>query len=50
MELDFEGIGNEYAADRAATILSQNKVEHALMNFSGDIRAVGPLKDGSVEK
>lgn len=45
MELDFGGIGKEYAVDRAATILSQNKVAHALINFGGDIRALGPHQD-----
>jgi len=45
MELDFGGIGKEYAVDRAATLLSQNKVAHALINFGGDLRALGPHQD-----
>jgi len=45
MELDFGGIGKEYAVDRAASLLSQNKVAHALINFGGDIRALGPHPD-----
>jgi thiamine biosynthesis lipoprotein len=47
MELDFGGIGKEYAADRAATLLADHGVEHALVNLAGDLRAVGGQGDGS---
>ncbi len=41
MELDFGGIGKEYAADRAAAVLRQHGVDHALVNLGGDIHALG---------
>ena len=47
MELDFGGIGKEYAADRAAAILRDAGVAHALVNLGGDVRAVGPRADGA---
>jgi thiamine biosynthesis lipoprotein len=47
MELDFGGIGKEYAADRAATILGAHGVRHALVNLAGDLRIVGGQRDGS---
>lgn len=47
MELDFGGIGKEYAVDRAAAILIERGFTHALVNLSGDIRACGPQSDGS---
>jgi thiamine biosynthesis lipoprotein len=46
MEIDFGGIGKEYAADRAATVC----VEHGLaglVNLGGDVRAVGAQPDGA---
>jgi thiamine biosynthesis lipoprotein len=46
MQLDFGGIGKEYAADRAAGILAQRGVRHALVNLGGDLRAVGTQGDG----
>ncbi len=42
MEIDFGGIGKEYAADRAAHQLRQQGVENALVNLGGDIHALGP--------
>jgi thiamine biosynthesis lipoprotein len=42
MELDFGGFGKEYAADRAAAVLQQHGVSHALVNLGGDLHAVGP--------
>jgi thiamine biosynthesis lipoprotein len=42
MELDFGGIGKEYAADRLAGIAAEHGLTHALINLGGDIRAVGP--------
>jgi FAD:protein FMN transferase len=47
MELDFGGIGKEYAADRAAGICRDLGVAHALVNLGGDVRAIGPRADGS---
>jgi thiamine biosynthesis lipoprotein len=41
MELDFGGIGKEYAADRAATILRDAGIAHGLVNLGGDVRAFG---------
>lgn len=47
MELDFGGIGKEYAADRAATILGERGVAHALVNLGGDVRALGGQANGA---
>jgi thiamine biosynthesis lipoprotein len=47
MEIDFGGIGKEYAADRAATILASRGVPNALVNLGGDVRAAGPQADGA---
>lgn len=42
MELDFGGIGKEYAVDRACTLLVEAGIAHALVNLGGDLRAIGP--------
>jgi thiamine biosynthesis lipoprotein len=42
MELDFGGIGKEYAADRAAVICVSLGVEHGLLDLGGDICVLGP--------
>jgi thiamine biosynthesis lipoprotein len=47
MELDFGGIGKEYAADRAAAMLRDAGIAHALVNLGGDVRAIGPRADGT---
>jgi thiamine biosynthesis lipoprotein len=47
MEIDFGGIGKEYAADRMATICYDGGALHALANLGGDVRAAGPQQDGS---
>lgn len=47
MEIDFGGIGKEYAADRAAAICGDLGIGHGLVNLGGDIRAVGPQPDGT---
>jgi thiamine biosynthesis lipoprotein len=47
MEIDFGGIGKEYAADRAATILQDAGVTHGLVNLAGDVRALGTQPDGA---
>jgi thiamine biosynthesis lipoprotein len=41
MEIDFGGLGKEYAADRAASILREHGIARALVNLGGDVRAVG---------
>ena len=46
MELDFGGIGKEYAADRAATICSDEGIRHVLVNLGGDVRAFGGHPEG----
>ncbi len=47
MEIDFGGIGKEYAADRMATICHEGGAVHALANLGGDVRVAGPQQDGS---
>jgi thiamine biosynthesis lipoprotein len=47
MEIDFGGIGKEYAADRMATVCHDGGASHALANLGGDVRAAGPQQDGS---
>lgn len=47
MELDFGGVGKEYAADRAGEIISLHGIEHALIDLGGDMVAVGPRSDGT---
>jgi thiamine biosynthesis lipoprotein len=47
MEIDFGGIGKEYAADRAATCLLDAGAVHGLVNLGGDVRIVGPQPDGA---
>jgi thiamine biosynthesis lipoprotein len=46
MELDFGGIGKEYAADRAASLLQSLGFHHGFVNLGGDIRVLGPRPDG----
>jgi thiamine biosynthesis lipoprotein len=41
MELDFGGIGKEYAADRAADAMRNAGARHGFVNLGGDIRGVG---------
>ena len=43
MELDFGGIGKEYAADRIADLCAENGVHVGLIDLGGDIRVLGPL-------
>ena len=47
MELDFGGLGKEYAADRAATVAAEQGVAHGFVNLGGDVRVIGPHPDGS---
>jgi thiamine biosynthesis lipoprotein len=47
MEIDFGGIGKEYAADRMATILFDHGIAHGLANLGGDVRAIGTQANGA---
>jgi thiamine biosynthesis lipoprotein len=47
MALDLGGLAKEYAVDRACEILRASGVKNALLNFAGDVAAVGPKGDGS---
>ena len=46
MEIDFGGFGKEYAADRAAAILSTHEIKHGFVNLGGDLRVIGPKPNG----
>ena len=46
MEIDFGGFGKEYAADRAAALLTELGVRHGYVNLGGDMRFIGPQPDG----
>lgn len=46
MELDFGGLGKEYAADRAVEVCAELKVRHGFVDLGGDIRVIGPQPDG----
>ena len=41
MGLDFGGFGKEYAVDRVVEIARAHGIENALVNFGGDVRAIG---------
>jgi thiamine biosynthesis lipoprotein len=45
MEIDLGGIGKEYAVDRAAALVRPLST-HCLVNFGGDLLALGPQADG----
>jgi len=42
MQIDFGGIGKEYAVDRAVTLLRERTNKPFLVNFGGDLHASGP--------
>ncbi len=46
MELDFGGLGKEYAADRAAEVCGEMDGRHGFVDLGGDIRVIGPQADG----
>lgn len=46
MEIDLGGIGKEYAVDRVAALLASRTQAAFLVNFGGDLRAVGRRRDG----
>jgi len=45
MEIDFGGIGKEYAADRAAAAAGALGIRHGLVNLGGDLRVIGAHPD-----
>lgn len=47
MQVDLGGYGKEYAVDRVASIFLDNGVTSGLINFGGDVRALGTKPDGS---
>jgi thiamine biosynthesis lipoprotein len=47
MELDFGGIGKEYATDRAHAVLLGAGVQHGFVNLAGDLRVLGPRLDAT---
>lgn len=46
MQIDFGGIGKEYAVDRAAELAAAASGAPLLVNFGGDIRVTAPHRDG----
>ena len=46
MEIDLGGIGKEYAVDRAAALIRARTEVSFLVNFGGDLFAVGPRRGG----
>jgi len=46
MELDFGGIGKEYAVDRAVALIEQIAKIPVLVNFGGDLRTAGAVPTG----
>ena len=47
MEIDFGGIGKEYAADRAADVCRALHIRHGLVDLGGDIRIIGAHHGGA---
>jgi FAD:protein FMN transferase len=47
MEIDFGGIGKEYAVDRALALAEAHTAAPVLVNFGGDLRVSGPRQDGT---
>ena len=47
MEIDFGGIGKEYAVDSALRLLTHASNHSVMVNFGGDCSASGPMADGS---
>jgi thiamine biosynthesis lipoprotein len=47
MEIDFGGIGKEYAVDRALALAEAHTRAPVLVNLGGDLRVSGPRRDGS---
>ena len=49
-KIDLGGFVKEYAVDRAAEILKKQKFGSALINYGGDVYAIGEKPDGSTFK
>jgi thiamine biosynthesis lipoprotein len=47
MEIDFGGIVRDYAVDRASALCWEVGVRHGIVNLGGDLRIIGPHRDGS---
>ena len=47
MEIDFGGIGKEYAVDRALGLAEAHTKAPVLVNFGGDLRVSGTRRDGT---
>ncbi len=47
MQIDFGGLGKEYAVDKAASLAVEKTSAPMLLNFGGDIVATGSLKNSS---
>jgi thiamine biosynthesis lipoprotein len=47
MEIDFGGIGKEYAVDRALALAATRTSAPVLVNLGGDLRVSGPRREGS---
>ena len=47
MEIDFGGLGKEYAVDRALAELHASGVESGLVNLAGDLAILGPQPGGT---
>lgn len=47
MELDFGGLGKEYAVDRSADICRSIGIMSGMLDFGGDVRVLGPHPDES---
>jgi FAD:protein FMN transferase len=47
MEIDFGGIGKEYAVDRAMSLVENHTAAPVLVNLGGDLRVSGPRQDGT---
>ncbi len=50
MELDFGAVGKGFAADEAVSILKNNGIKSALLDFGGNIQTIGKKPDGSLWK
>ena len=46
MEIDLGGLGKEYAVDRVAALVAERTGVAFLVNFGGDLRALGDRRDG----
>lgn len=45
MQIDFGGVGKEYAVDRAARLVSEHSTASCLLNFGGDLAVAGPVRE-----